>query len=117
MVSLINPVFQGFLNSKRSSGWCANLFLDVKALNRVHSITQELSRILKRLNVSLSSCGSDISALCKCILSVYHTNIAKLQTDGTYTSLKGQKGLYIHPSSVLQGENPKWIVYQNGMLF
>jgi ATP-dependent RNA helicase DDX35 len=115
LVSMIN-VYQGFIDSRRSSGWCSNLSLDFRALNQVHSIHQEILKYLKQIEVHVSNCGSDIEKLQKCILSVYHSHIAKLQPNGTYTSTKGHHNLHIHPSSVLYNTSPKWILYTQGIL-
>jgi ATP-dependent RNA helicase DDX35 len=113
MLSLVN-VFQGFVSSRRSSAWCTSLYLDHRALNRVYSIRQDIFKVLKSFNKNITSCGTDTAKVQRCILSVYHCHVAKLEADGTYSSTKGQRNLYIHPSSVLYNVNPKWIVYRQG---
>ena len=43
--------------------------------------------------------------------SGFFSNAAQLQRDGSYRSVRGQTGLYIHPSSVLVHEAAPWIVF------
>jgi HrpA-like RNA helicase len=114
MVPPINTVFQAFVNSKRSSGWCSKHLLDPRALQRVYFIKQEIVKMVKRHQKDVSTCGADVSRICKCVLSVYQNHIAKLQPDGTYSSVKGKTGLWIHPSSVLHKSSPPWVVFQEG---
>jgi hypothetical protein len=114
MVSLFDAVFQGFIHSKRSSAWCTKHHLDPRALQRVYFVKEEIRKIVKRHHNLVSSCGTDVVGICKCILSVYQNHIAKLQPDGTYTSVRGKQNLYLHPSSVLHKSSPHWIVFQEG---
>ena len=40
-----------------------------------------------------------------------YTNIAELQKDGRYLSLEGKQECNIHPSSVLFGGKPPYVLY------
>lgn len=45
-------------------------------------------------------------ALCKCIAAGYFYNSARLHPDGTYRTLRDERTVRIHPSSVLFAEAP-----------
>lgn len=110
-VTLIN-VFNSFIKYKKSSKWCHEYFLNYKGLCRAVEIRHQLSRILKKFNVPLVSCGEDVDSLRKCITAGFFANAAKFHYTGTYKTVRDDHTLHIHPTSVLSTENPpQWVVF------
>ncbi|XP_052062495.1 probable ATP-dependent RNA helicase DHX35 isoform X3 [Mytilus californianus] len=110
-VTLIN-VFNSFIKYNKSSRWCHEYFLNYKGLCRAVEIRHQLSRILKKFNVPLVSCGEDVDSLRRCITAGFFANAAKFHYTGTYKTVRDDHTLYIHPTSVLSTENPpQWVVF------
>lgn len=51
------------------------------------------------------------SFLCRCLAAGLFTNIAELQLDGKYLSLDTRQECSIHPTSVLFGGKPAYILF------
>lgn len=45
------------------------------------------------------------------MVSGFFSNAAQLQRDGSYMSVRGQRQLFVHESSVLSHEAAPWIVF------
>jgi len=52
----------------------------------------------------------------KSIIAGYFCNAAQLQVDGSYKTLRSNHRLSIHPSSVLFGNPPPWLVFHEIMV-
>ncbi|OAJ38296.1 hypothetical protein BDEG_22243 [Batrachochytrium dendrobatidis JEL423] len=110
-ITYIN-VYEAFLRAKKSSKWCYSNFLNANALNRAVSVRQQLRQYLRRYGISdFISCGANTVAIRKCIISGYFSHAAKLKPDGSYSTLRDSKVLYIHPNSTLFKRSPEWVVF------
>jgi pre-mRNA-splicing factor ATP-dependent RNA helicase DHX15/PRP43 len=83
------------------------------------NIREQLSRILKKLDLPLVSVSyndsSYYSNILKCLSSGLFMQIAHLQKQGFYLTVKDQQVVAIHPSSVLDNK-PPWIFFQEFVL-
>ncbi|KAJ3431705.1 atp-dependent RNA helicase dhx33 [Anaeramoeba flamelloides] len=135
-ISLLN-VYKEFIAHKKNKNWCDKHYLNYKALMRAIQIREQLIKYLKKFKIEIISVlrtmktmqfndrnqfgiveqndekdNFVLDTIRKCIVAGYFSNAAKLHTNGTYRSLKGDTILYIHPNSVLFHERlPEYIIF------
>lgn len=111
-LTLIN-VYRAFISNKRNAQWCHSNFLNYKALCRVERVRNQFVSLLKRYEIPISSCGNDDEAIRKCIVSGFFANVARYHPSGEYRSIKNNRSLHLHPTSVLSTERkpPKLLVF------
>ncbi|KAJ8592580.1 P-loop containing nucleoside triphosphate hydrolase protein [Rhizopogon salebrosus TDB-379] len=111
-LTLLNA-FNAFTKYGRSSSWCKAHALNFRAMSRAVSIRSQLKKYMIRFNLPLHSCEGDAKRLRQCLVSGYWRNGARWVADGTYRSVKGNKTLYVHPTSVLFTRKSRtgWVVF------
>ncbi|CAH9114224.1 unnamed protein product [Cuscuta epithymum] len=113
-VTFLN-VYKGFIQSKQSSKWCQNNFINYHAMKKVMEVREQLRRTALRLGLSLKSCEGDMLVLRKAITMGFFANACRLEPyshNGMYKTIRSSQEVYIHPSSILFRVNPKWVIYQ-----
>ncbi|CAK1549813.1 unnamed protein product [Leptosia nina] len=108
-VTLLN-VFKAFCKAPLKKQWCKENYLNHRNLSYASDIRAQLFAICQRLNMEVTSCGTDLDQLLKCLLSGLFTNCAwarGIVTSGTgrYVTASGS-GASIHPASVLHLKRP-----------
>ncbi|KAJ7074423.1 P-loop containing nucleoside triphosphate hydrolase protein [Mycena amicta] len=102
-LTLLNA-YNAFTRSGRSSGWCKSHALSFRAMSRAgfHSCP-----------IEKESCEGDAARLRRCLVSGYWRNGARWVADGTYRSVRGNRTLHVHPTSVLFTRKPRsgWVVF------
>lgn len=111
-LTLLN-VYNLFLKhlKKNASSWCQQHFLNFRALKRAQQIRKQLEKYIKKFGYESTSCRGDATIICKCIVMGYFSNAAQLLANGAYKSVRGDRELRIHPSSVLYNEAVPWVVF------
>lgn len=111
-ITLLN-VYNAFVTrGNETKRWSNAYCLNYDRLKRACQLRKQLEKYLNRFGIKLVSCGRDTEKVLKCITSGFFANVAKLQMDGTYCSLKGNNTLQIHPTSVLATEKPpKYVIF------
>ncbi|KAJ3728942.1 P-loop containing nucleoside triphosphate hydrolase protein [Lentinula raphanica] len=111
-LTLLN-VYNAFTRYGRSSGWCKSHALSFRGLSRAVSIRAQLKKYMQRFNLPLESCQGDAKRLRRCLVSGYWRNGARWVGDGTFRSVRGNRTLYVHPTSVLFTRKPRsgWVVF------
>ncbi|EUC33329.1 hypothetical protein COCVIDRAFT_112655 [Bipolaris victoriae FI3] len=107
-------IWDQFEDSGFDSRWATENFLQWRCLNRARDVRDQLTKLCDRVEVPFSSCGStNHVAIRKCITSAYFINAARLARDGLSYRAISNSGMtiFIHPSSSLIENRPKWIVY------
>ncbi|EMD66461.1 hypothetical protein COCSADRAFT_138056 [Bipolaris sorokiniana ND90Pr] len=107
-------IWDQFEDSGFDSRWATENFLQWRCLNRARDVRDQLTKLCDRVEVPSSSCGStNHIAIRKCITSAYFINAARLARDGLSYRAISNSGMtiFIHPSSSLIENRPKWIVY------
>lgn len=97
-----------------SSAWCFENFVQVRNIRKARDIREQLEGLCERVEIEHSvSSGDDIESTLKAITAGFFYNVARLGRTGEYQTVKQQKTVYIHPSSVLakDDEPPLWVVY------
>ncbi|KAJ7734918.1 P-loop containing nucleoside triphosphate hydrolase protein [Mycena maculata] len=111
-LTLLNA-YNGFTRYGRSSGWCKSHALSFRAMSRAVSIRSQLKKYMQRFNLPIESCEGDAKRLRRCLVSGYWRNGARWVADGTYRSVRGNRTLHVHPTSVLFTRKPRsgWVVF------
>jgi pre-mRNA-splicing factor ATP-dependent RNA helicase DHX16 len=96
--------------------WCFENFVQVKSMKKARDIREQLESLCDRVEIDHSVStppNQDMDATLKAITSGFFYNIARLGRTGDYQTVKQQKTVYIHPSSVLAKEEdpPAWLVF------
>ncbi|KAJ6513827.1 P-loop containing nucleoside triphosphate hydrolase protein [Mycena vitilis] len=111
-LTLLNA-YNAFTRYGRSSGWCKSHALSFRAMSRAVSIRAQLKKYMQRFNLPIESCEGDAKRLRQCLVSGYWRNGARWVADGTYRSVRGNRTLHVHPTSVLFTRKPRsgWVVF------
>ncbi|KAH9460012.1 hypothetical protein MJO29_003953 [Puccinia striiformis f. sp. tritici] len=98
--TLLN-VFEQWKETNWSISWSYENYVQIKSLNRVRDIRDQLSTLCERVEIAPESnqTGS-IEPIQKSLLGGYFMNTARLGKGGeSYRTLKSNQSVYIHPSS------------------
>jgi pre-mRNA-splicing factor ATP-dependent RNA helicase DHX16 len=95
--------------------WCFENFVQIRTMKRARDVKEQLEGLLERTEIEMMS-NSDHEVLRKCIASGFFYHTAKLQKNGSYRTVKNPQNVHIHPSSALQEELPRWVVYHELVL-
>ncbi|KAH8389638.1 hypothetical protein KR215_009377 [Drosophila sulfurigaster] len=110
-LTLLN-VFATFQKTDKPKVWCHDNFLNIRNLNYARNVRNQLVEICNRINLASNSCGDNLDAVKKCLLTGLFDNMATLQKEGHYLTLSGRVKAKIHPSSVLHGKyKPQCILF------
>ncbi|CAD7930179.1 unnamed protein product [Amoebophrya sp. A25] len=94
-----------------SQQWCVENYLQYRPLNRARDIRDQLLDLLKKVDIEVSSNPGNEEGIRKSILAGYFFHCARLNKNGSYTTLKNPHSVEIHPSSSLLEFKPKMICY------
>eukprot|EP01043_Picozoa_sp_COSAG02_P045924 COSAG02_NODE_4248_length_5586_cov_74.948424_3_plen_1100_part_00 len=95
--------------------WCFENFVQIRTMKRARDVKEQLDGMLERVEIEKLS-NSDHEVLRKCIASGFFYHTAKLQKNGSYRTVKNPQSVHIHPSSALQEELPRWVIYHELVL-
>ena len=103
-------VWQGYVDSGQSKGWCEEHFLCPHALGEVALAREQLSRILLDRSIGISSNPSE-EVLIQTVAASLHAYLLKHEGKGNYVGMFHDFGkVRIHPESALWGTTPEHIV-------
>jgi len=106
--------YREWASTEYSDGWCFENFVQVRSMRRARDIREQLEGLCERVEIDQTiSKPDDTDALLKAITAGFFYNVAKLGRTGEYQTVKQQRTVYIHPSSVLAKEEqpPPWLVF------
>ncbi|POM61893.1 Pre-mRNA-splicing factor ATP-dependent RNA helicase [Phytophthora palmivora] len=131
-------IYDEFVDNNKSRPWCDEYMLSHRALLRATEIRRHLKRYVTRFksleNKSAIDCEEDYVRLGgngddtedktrsvtirKCLASGYFANAAKLHADGVYRTLRDQRPVQLHPTSLYyhMGTLPDWIMFHQSVL-
>ncbi len=101
-------LYDSFVNAEHKDEFCDSNFLDLKVMNEIVSIKEQLEDIVGEQGVPVTSGGSVenyLSAVAKGLIQFVCVRTGK----GAYSSLTAER-IFIHPGSVMFHENPDFIV-------
>lgn len=86
-ITLLN-IFREFANvGQNVRSWCHENFLHMRNLLQAREIRAQLEEICRKQGFSISSCGSQMNQIRKCLLTGLFMNIAELQRDKQYITV------------------------------
>lgn len=128
-ITMLN-IYNAFTDHAYSREWCDSMCLRHSILFKAKEIRVHLKRLLRKyqshinMNNSSSSNGSSSSSsssdtsttatIRKCILSGYFSNVARLNTDGKYSTIRSNLSVSIHHTSIYASSRqqlPNWVVF------
>ncbi|WOG85065.1 hypothetical protein DCAR_0104252 [Daucus carota subsp. sativus] len=104
-------IYNSWKETNFSTQWCYENYIQVRSMKRARDIRDQLEGLLERVEIEVMSSSGDLEAISKAITSAYFPNCARLQKNGSYTTLRHPQTVHIHPSSGLAQLLPRWIVY------
>jgi pre-mRNA-splicing factor ATP-dependent RNA helicase DHX16 len=117
-IALLN-IWNEFVEADFSFSWARENYLQIKSLNRVRDVRDQLVRLCERIEVDLSA-SSDYIAIKKAITAGYFFNVGRLDRSGEsyHVAKNGGQQLYIHPSSSMFNVKPppRFILYNELVL-
>ncbi|KAJ8952268.1 hypothetical protein NQ318_007435 [Aromia moschata] len=91
--------------------WCHEHFINMRNILHAREVRNQLEEICKKGDLVISSCGSQMNQLRKCLLSGLFMNVAELHRDRQYITLDKRQVVQIHPSSSLHGQQPHYVLF------
>eukprot|EP01063_Lacrimia_lanifica_P021372 TRINITY_DN2868_c0_g1_i1.p1 TRINITY_DN2868_c0_g1~~TRINITY_DN2868_c0_g1_i1.p1 ORF type:complete len:1164 (+),score=463.84 TRINITY_DN2868_c0_g1_i1:59-3550(+) len=103
-------IYEGWKANKFSAPWCFDNYLQARSLKRAEDVRKQLTGILEKHRLRITSAGRQVSRIQKAMTSGFFFHAAKRTSEG-YKTLADEQEVYIHPSSALAGKNPEWVIY------
>jgi len=109
-------VYQAWKNSKFSTPWCFENFIQSRSMRRAQDVRKQLLTIMDRYHLEIVSCGNDYNAVRRALVSGFFSHAAKKDPQEGYRTLVEGQPVYIHPGSALFQRNPDWVIYHELVL-
>lgn len=109
-LTLMN-VYNEWSDTDFSTQWCYEVFIQYRSMKRARDIREQLSGLMERVEVELSSNPSDSESIRKAITAGYFYHVAKFSKGGMYKTAKKHQTVLMHPQSCLLEDLPRWVVY------
>ena len=109
-ITLLN-VYRTYVGEKNQQQWCHDHFINARSMATVVNVRAQLKAVCNRLGVTLESCNGDTVLMRKALLSGLFVNVAILQPDRSFKTLKSGQTAQLHPSSALFGMKPRCVLY------
>ncbi|CAF1367050.1 unnamed protein product, partial [Rotaria sordida] len=93
-------IYIQWIKSKYSNSWCADHFINAKAMRKVREVRQQLKHIMSSQKLDIKSC-TNWDIVRKCICAAYFHQAAQLKSIGEYINLRTTMPCYLHPTSGL----------------
>lgn len=114
-------IWNQWVETDYSYQWAQENFLQHKSLTRARNVREQLERLCDRVEIDINgrpeTAGDSVVNIQKSIASGFFPNSARLNRSGdSYRSIRMNQTVHIHPSSVLYGKRPKWVLYNELVL-
>ncbi len=112
--------FKGPDAQANAKQWCHDHFLSLRALQSADNVRMQLKRIMEREELELMSTPFEdkkyYENIRRALVSGFFMQVAKKEANGkTYTTVKDNQTVLLHPSTVL-GQESEWVVYNEFVL-
>jgi pre-mRNA-splicing factor ATP-dependent RNA helicase DHX15/PRP43 len=117
-LTLLN-VFHAFMQNGADSSWCYRNYLNFRALKNAENVRTQLATLAKKLGLDFEA--NDFNSrdyypsVRKCMLEGFFMQVAHLERNGTYQTVKDDQPVVLHPSTGLAGK-PEWVIYNEFVL-
>ncbi|KJE97776.1 pre-mRNA-splicing factor ATP-dependent RNA helicase, variant [Capsaspora owczarzaki ATCC 30864] len=101
------------------ANWCYENFLNSRALKSANSVRSQLERMCDKFK--LDKAGNDFTSksyyinIRKVLVVGYFMQVAHLERQGHYLTVKDNQVVFMHPSTALD-HKPEWLVYNEFVL-
>ena len=109
-------VFRDWEATQFSENWCKEFFVQYRSMKRARDIRDQVARLVETLDLAKSSDPHNIDNIRKAIAAGYFMNSAKLNKNGSYSTIKVPHTVSIHPHSCMFKQTPKFVVFNETIL-
>jgi len=109
-LTLLN-VYNGWKNSKYSTPWCYENFIQPRSMKRAQDVREQLVTILERHRHRIVSCGRNTMKVRQALCSGFFRNSARKDPQEGYKTLVEGTPVYMHPSSALFGKPAEHVIF------
>ena len=110
---------EGEGRERGASQFCWDNFLNERALKQTDSVRSQLCSLMTKQRLPLTSLPFTSPAyytnIRRCLVAGFFMQAAKLERGGSYTTLKDNQVVALHPSTVLS-DRPEWTVFNEFVL-
>ena len=114
-LSLLNAYY-AYNQNGQCKNWCYDNFINYRSVQSADNVRKQLERIMIKLQLPLLSTDFNsadyYTNIRKCLTAGMFMQVAHMQRQGHYLTVKDQQVVAIHPSSVLDTK-PQWILFQD----
>jgi len=117
-LTLLN-VYHAFKQNEGSPDWCYENFLSERSLKSCDNVRSQLSRIMNRLHLDMTS--TEFSSkdyynnIRKALVSGFFMQVGHLERSGHYLTVKDNQVVSLHPSTCLD-KGATWVLYDEFVL-
>ncbi|KAL7672580.1 hypothetical protein ACOME3_007464 [Neoechinorhynchus agilis] len=101
------------------AGWCYENFVNYRSLRNADNVRTQLVRIMDRFDLKLTSTDFESRKyyvnIRKALVSGFFMQVAHLERNGYYLTVKDNQMVKLHPGSVLD-HRPEWVIYHEFVL-
>ncbi|VDL67253.1 unnamed protein product [Nippostrongylus brasiliensis] len=117
-LTLLN-VYHAFKQNNEDVQWCHDNFLNYRTMKTADTVRTQLGKIMDKLN--LPRVSTDLNSkdyyinIRKALVAGFFMQVAHLQPNGHYVTVKDNQLVDLHPSTVLD-HKPEWVLYNEFVL-
>ena len=114
----IMNAFHEYLRKNMDVDWCFKNYLNHRHLKAAADVREQLMQMMTKVDIVVKKdipLQSNTSLIKKCLLSGYFTQIAILQKNNVYLTVKDSQVVVSHPSTVLN-HKPEYVLYHELVL-
>ncbi|KAF2754379.1 ATP-dependent RNA helicase DHX8 [Pseudovirgaria hyperparasitica] len=111
-LTLLN-VYNAWKNSRYSTPWCFENFIQPRSMKRAQEVRQQLVQILQRHSRQVVSCGRNTMKVRQALCGGFFRNSARKDPTEGYKTLVEGTPVYLHPSSALFGKPTEHVIYHS----
>jgi pre-mRNA-splicing factor ATP-dependent RNA helicase DHX15/PRP43 len=116
-------VYNTYKINDSSSDWCRENYINIRTMKSADDIRNQLVNILEKLDIRTPKLNNynielkhkRLQNIMKCLVSGFFAQVAHLEPQGFYLTVKDQQLVAIHPSSLLD-HKPQWVIYHEFVL-
>jgi len=117
-LTLLN-VYHAYKTEHDDPKWCWDNFLNYRSLVQADSVRKQLANIMQRLQVDINSTvfghREYYPNILKALCLGFFMQVAHLEKQGNYLTVKDNQVVHLHPSSGLNFK-PEWVIYSEFVL-
>ena len=119
-LTLLN-VYYSFQYAEDPTNWAYENYLNIRALKAAQNVRKQLTSYMQKAGLPVQSSVSYGQSdywvrIRKSLLSGFFMQAAHLERNSLYATLKDNQIVKLHPSTVLTGKLPQWVMYNEFVL-